>query len=101
MTDLEKSVREIPELLKVLKAKFTTPPPKVESKQVKTKDGKILSYDGDTPQAGMDIMLVDETGAKTPAPDGDYDTEAGMITVKGGKIIDVKMTELTPAPPAP
>ena len=98
MTDLEKSIREIPELLKVLKAKFTVLPAKVESKQVKTKDGRILTYDGDTPQAGMDIMIMDEAGVKTPAPDGDYDTEAGIITVKAGKIIDVKMTEQPPAP---
>jgi len=85
MTELEKSVREIPELLKVLKQKFTTPAPTpvVEAASVKTKDGKTLSYNGDTPQAGKDIMIVDEAGAKTPAPDGEYDIE--IITEEGSE----------------
>jgi len=90
MTDLEKSIREIPDLLKAIRNKFFAE----KFGEIKTDDGKTLSYEGDTPQAGAAIFII-EGDQKTPAPDGEYVTEAGVITVKEGKITDVKMEEQT------
>jgi len=60
---------------------------------VRTKDGKILRYEGDTPKIGLDIFVVDDTGQEK-APDGDHELENGMIiTVQDGKITNVSKPE--------
>src|SRR3990167_8467917 len=89
--------------LKVLKqelqhliAKFT----KAKFAAVKTADGKVLSYEGDTPQMGMPVMIAGEGGAVSPAPDGEYALEGGgAMTVKEGKIIDLKQKPDKPKKP--
>ena len=86
MTDLEKAIKEIPELVKNLKEKFFQ---KEKFMEMKTSDGKTLSCEGDKCEAGMAIMLDGQ-----PAPDGEYLTDMGKIVVKEGKILEV-----TPAAP--
>jgi hypothetical protein len=72
-------------------------------KEVKTKDGKILSVEGEI-KAGVKINQVDPSGTATPAPDGPYELEDGTIlNVTGGLITDVKapIAEQVPAVPDP
>lgn len=94
--ELEKALLLFPAMFQKLE-KFLTPAPApspVVLKDAKTSDGKVLSYNGDTPQAGQDVMLDGQ-----PAPDGDYQLEDGsVVSVKGSKIVDVKAG--TPAPVA-
>src|SRR3990167_10481332 len=84
--------------LKSLVAKFSKP--KIKFASVKTADGKVLSYEGDTPQMGMPVMIAGEGGAMSPAPDGEYALEGGgAMTVKEGKIIDLKQKPDEPKKP--
>ena len=63
-------------------------------KEVKAKDGSILSYEGDTPAAGAAITLKNDKGEMIPVPDGNVELEDGTIlAVKDGKIADVKPAE--------
>jgi len=64
----------------------------VQMTDVKTKDGIILSFEGDL-APGIEIFIVDETG-KNPASDGEYILEDGQtIIVAEGKVAEVKMPE--------
>jgi len=77
-------------VIKNIKTETTT---EEEFVDVRTKDGKILRYDGDTPKIGLDIFVVTDTGQE-PAPDGDHELENGMIiTSQGGKITNVSQPE--------
>ncbi len=59
--------------------------------EAKLKDGRMVSYDGETPATGMLINVSDEAGNYTPAPDGEYEMEDGSIlSVKDGMIVDIK-----------
>lgn len=59
---------------------------------IKTTDGTILNYDGEL-AVGIEIFIVDETG-KTPAPDGDYPLENGvLVVVADGKVSEIKEPE--------
>lgn len=69
-------------------------------KQITLADGTIMEYEGDTPAQGMPIFVLKGT-EKLPAPDGDYENEGKMISVKEGKISDVKdKAPANPNPPA-
>lgn len=64
----------------------------VQMTDVKTKDGMILSFEGEL-APGIEIFIVDEAG-KNPATDGEYILEDGQILdVEGGMIKEVKMPE--------
>lgn len=64
----------------------------VQMTDVKTKDGIILSFEGEL-VSGIEIFIVDETG-KTPAITGEYMIEDGQtIVVEDGKVAEVKMPE--------
>lgn len=64
----------------------------VQMTDVKTKDGIILSFEGEL-VSGIEIFIVDETG-KNPASDGEYILEDGQtIVVEDGKVTEVKMPE--------
>lgn len=77
-------------------APVPTPAP-VKLKEVKTKDGKTLSVDGDI-AATMPIMLIDPTSGPGPAPDGDYELADGtIVSVTGGLISVVKPGTTMPA----
>lgn len=60
---------------------------------IKTKDGIILSFNGEL-AVGVEIFIVDETG-NIPAPDADYILENGQTI----KIIDGKVAEIIEAEP--
>lgn len=100
---IKKSLQELPNLVKALKSKFKfeeevvveepeTPiepeKPAEEDKfiDVKTTEGMILRYEGDTPQVGQDVLLVKEDGTVEPAPDGEHELEGGVkVTIQDGK----------------
>lgn len=68
-------------------------PVEVQMTDVKTKDGIILSFEGEELVSGIEIFIVDETG-KNPASDGEYILEDGQtIIVAEGKVAEVKMPE--------
>jgi len=59
---------------------------------IKTKDGIILSYEGEL-GVGIEIFVVDESG-RNPAPDGEYILEDGTkLMVAGGKIEEMEAPE--------
>lgn len=67
-------------------------PAEVQMTDVKTKDGIILSFEGEL-VSGIEIFIVDETG-KNPASNGEYILEDGQtIIVAEGKVAEVKMPE--------
>jgi hypothetical protein len=69
-------------------------------KEMKTKDGKTLSVEGELKE-GAALMIVSETGP-APAPDADYELEDGtIVSVAGGLVTVIKPAALTPAPVAP
>lgn len=81
--------------LKALVAKFA----KQKFASIKTADGKVLCYEGDTPQIGMPVMICGEGGAMSPAPDGEHNMEDGSVMiVKEGKILDIKKETPTNKP---
>lgn len=59
--------------------------------EVKTADNaNILSYDGETPIAGVPIYVMDEAGQRLPAPTADYVLEDGStLKVQDGVIMEV------------
>lgn len=62
----------------------------VTLKQVKTKDGKELSYDGELKE-GIAISLVDPATGPSAAPDATYELEDGTkITVSAGMVTKVE-----------
>ena len=73
MSKLEKIKAELAKLL-------------IKYSVVKT-DKAVLEYDGEDLVAGMDVVITDENGEKSPAEDGEYVTEDNkVITVKDGKV---------------
>jgi hypothetical protein len=67
-------------------------PAEVQMTDIKTKDGIILSFEGEL-VSGIEIFQVDENG-KTPAITGEYMIEDGQtIVVEDGKVAEVKMPE--------
>jgi len=54
-------------------------------------DKGLLSFDGDELEVGMSVNIVDEEGNESPAPDGEYATEDGIVyTIADGKVADIK-----------
>ena len=73
MSKLEKIKAELAKLL-------------IKYSVVKT-DKAVLEYDGEDLVAGMDVVVTNENGDKSPAEDGEYVTEDNkVITVKDGKV---------------
>jgi hypothetical protein len=59
---------------------------------IKTKDGIILSYEGEL-VVGVEIFVVDESG-RNPAPDGEYILEDNSkLKVVSGKIEEIMASE--------
>lgn len=80
------------EIIQKMKVFLQNEIPAVQMTDVKTKDGIILSFEGEL-VAGIEIFIVDETG-KNPASDGEYILEDGQtIIVAEGKVAEVKMPE--------
>lgn len=67
----------------------------VQFQQVSTDKG-ILSYvsEGEMPEVGDEVSLLDEQGNDIPAEDGEYTLENGAIVV----VADGKVVEIKPAP---
>jgi len=77
----------------IVEAWKKTPALVVKAAEVKTKDGKALSYEGDTLENAM-ISEVTETGLVALVT-GDYELEDGtMISVLDGKVTMVKKAEV-------
>lgn len=80
------------EIIQKMKIFLQNEIPAVQMTDVKTKDGMILSFEGEL-APGIEIFQVDETG-KNPASDGEYILEDGQtIVVEDGKVTEIKMPE--------
>ena len=58
--------------------------------EISTKEGIILITDTDDLTAGLEVF-VDGTEGLEPAPDGEYTVGENIVTVEGGKIVEVKV----------
>jgi hypothetical protein len=77
------------EALNLLKTLFT----KQVFKDAKLQDGTIVSAEAFEP--GQELMIIDEAGNKTPAPDGEHILEDGTcVYVTGGKIDRLEKPEM-------
>ena len=70
------------EALNLLKTLFT----KQVFKDAKLQDGTIVSAEAFEP--GQELMIIDEAGNKTPAPDGEHILEDGTCVYVTGGLID-------------
>ena len=74
--------------------------------EIPTKEGIVLITDTDDLTAGLEVF-VDGTEGLEPAPDGEYTVGENIVTVEGGKIVEVKVkpieqpTEETPTEETP
>ena len=76
-------------------------PAPVALSESKTKDGKILSYEGELKETTMVNVMDEATGLPIPAPSGDYELEDGtVVTILDGIVTGIKKVE-APAAPAP
>ena len=59
-------------------------------------DGGLLQWDGDEELAvGMSVVLVDENGDESPAPDGEYRNEDGTVfVIADGKVVEIREPEM-------
>lgn len=59
-------------------------------------DGGLLQWDGDEELAvGMSVVLVDENGDESPAPDGEYRNEDGTVfVIADGKVVEIREPEV-------
>ena len=91
--NLKETILELPAALLAVKNALKENALKFSDKMkmAKTTDGKELHYDGEL-KTGIDIFVMEGTEKKA-APDGEYQVELSKLTVKGGKIIDVKTEE--------
>lgn len=74
-------LNRIKELLQSVLAQFA---------KVSTDKG-LISWDGDALEVGMPIMVIDDEGNESKAPEGDYTTEDGTVYVVDG---DGKLAEI-------
>ena len=87
MTAIEK-VQEFLSQAKKLADSFKAQP--ANFKEVKDTSNNILSYDGETPMAGMPVSIMNEAGERLPAPTADYVLEDGStLKVQDGVIMEV------------
>lgn len=89
-----------------LEANLTPPAPDaplpVTLSESKTKDGKILSYEGELKETTVISVMDEATGLPIPAPSGEHELEDGtMITVLDGVITAIKKVEAPAAPAVP
>lgn len=100
MPEKDKTKGFIADVVAAAKKHFST---EQKFAEAQAKDGSTVVYEGDTPAAGMAIMVKTPDGATAPAPDGIIEMADGsMITVMAGKIAEVKMPgvpEPCPEPP--
>lgn len=68
----------------------------LELGRVSTDKGELV-YDGEL-AVGIEVFVEDENGELQPAPDGEYATENSVITVKEGKVAEIKENEPEEAP---
>ena len=55
--------------------------------QVKTKDGAMISYEGEKLEVGVAVKMVGADGVSSDITDGEYELEDGSkVTVKGGLV---------------
>lgn len=57
--------------------------------EIPTKEGIVLITDSDDMEVGLEVFVDGEEGL-TPAPDGEYTVDDNIITVEGGKIVEIK-----------
>lgn len=77
-------------------------PAPVTLSEVKTKDGKIISYEGELVEGTMVNVMDEATGLPIPAPNGSHELEDGtIITTEEGIVKSVKKVEAPAAVPAP
>lgn len=70
--------------------------------EAKTKDGKIVSYEGELKEGAMVNIMDDATGLPIPAPTGDHELEDGtIVTIADGIVTTVKKVEAPTAPAPP
>ena len=70
-----------------------TPAP-VTLGESKTKDGKILSYEGELKETTMVNVMDEATGLPIPAPTGDHELEDGtIVTITDGVVTAIKKAE--------
>lgn len=78
-----------------------TEPQKAVLAEEKTKDGKVLSVEGEL-VVGSAVKMADENGELVAAPDGKYELESNKeILVEAGLIVAVKDIEGEAAPAVP
>lgn len=58
--------------------------------EIPTNEGIVLITDTDNLTAGLEVF-VDGTEGLEPAPDGEYTVGENIVTVEGGKIVEVKV----------
>lgn len=56
--------------------------------EVTTKEGVVLITDGDM-EVGLEVFVDGDAGLE-PAPDGEFTVDDNIITVQGGKIVEIK-----------
>ena len=68
--------------------------------QVKTKDGAMISYEGEKLDVGVAVKMVGADGISSDITDGEYELEDGSkVTVKGGlveSIVPAVVVEVEP-----
>ena len=87
------SLQKIIEKIKTYLVEEIVPVEEPDMNNIKTKDGIILSFNGEL-AVGVEIFIVDETG-NIPAPDADYILENGQTI----KVIESKVSEIIEAEP--
>ena len=62
---------------------------------VQDSDGTIYFIPGEVFEPGAEIMVVNEDGSTTPAPDGTYKIEESTVVIKDSKIESIEGDEIT------
>lgn len=63
--------------------------------EVITKEGVVVSFEGDEIEVGTELFIFDEAGERLPAPDGDHFLEDGTkIVVVEGKVSEIVAPEM-------
>ena len=57
--------------------------------EVTTKEGVVLITDSDDMEVGLEVFVDGDAGLE-PAPDGEFTVDDNIITVQGGKIVEIK-----------
>lgn len=76
--------------------------PTVTLAEIKTKDGKVMTYEGELKEGTMVSVMDEATGLPVPAVTGDYELEDGtLVVITDGVITSIKKVEVPVTPPAP